>query len=371
MIAIDYTAAYEQGAGIGRLVRQLVNALLQQENDTQYKLWVSGFKPVKPLPPLKNAQWYTTRLEPVTLARIWHRLHVPLPIETWLGNISLYHATDFVLPPTLPKTKTVLTVHDLSFVRVPEAASPDLKRYLDRVVPHSIQKATHIIADSEATKQDICEVYSTPPHKITVLLSGIEERFFEKSTSPHPLTALGLSNVPYFLCIGTVQPRKNYSRVIRALAMIHKEGFDAHVIIVGGKGWLEDEMYTTLDETKMRPYVHLVGFIEDEKIPSFYQHATGVVFPSLYEGFGFPILEGMASGVPVITANVSSMPEVAGDATLLVDPYLVDEIAYSMQRLLTETELRQTLIEKGLERSKLFSWDTAAKKLKNIYDTLL
>ncbi|MCS7072654.1 MAG: glycosyltransferase, partial [Anaerolinea sp.] len=171
-IGIDYTPAYEQGGGIGRYVRELTAALARRDEFIRYHLFIAGARASRPLPNL-NARFTLrpTPITPVWWARIWQRAHIPLPIETIIGHVNLYHATDFVLPPTLPTTKTILTVHDLSFVRVPETASPKLKAYLDRVVPRSIRRADHVLADSTATKQDLVAIYGTPPEKITVLLS--------------------------------------------------------------------------------------------------------------------------------------------------------------------------------------------------------
>jgi glycosyltransferase involved in cell wall biosynthesis len=372
VIAIDYTPAYEQGGGIGRLTRHLVEALLQEDPQTSYRLWVSGYRQATPLPNYPNAIWRTTRITPKNLARLWHRLHVPLPIESWVGRVKLYYATDFVLPPTLPQTKTAVFVHDLSFVRVPETTAPSLKRYLDAVVPHSVRRATHVIANSEATKADYCDAYNIMPEKITVLPLGVEARFYERTPTPETLLRrYGVpSNAPYFLCVGTVQPRKNYSRVIRALARLREEGFDVSLLIVGGQGWLEDEMYATLEETRMSHHVRLTGFVDDADLPHLYRSSLALVFPSLYEGFGFPILESMASGVPVITSNLSSMPEIAGNAALTVNPYDVEDITHAMRQVLQSESLRQTLILAGLERAKMFTWERAGRELHNLFSRI-
>ncbi len=177
-IGIDYTAAYEQGGGIGRYVRELVTALSRVDVTNQYSLFVSGASSSNLLRAFpSNYAWKSTRLTPKWLARIWYRAHVPLPIEVFIGRLDLFHATDFVLPPTLPNVRSLLTVHDLSFVRVPESASPSLKKYLDFVVPRSVYRATHVLADSQATKDDLVGLYSVPSSKVTVLLSGVDGRF--------------------------------------------------------------------------------------------------------------------------------------------------------------------------------------------------
>ncbi len=157
-VGIDYTAAYEQGAGIGRYVRELMRALAALDARTPYRLFVAGAR-ASALPPAPgpNFSWFSTRITPLWFARLWHRARLPLPIECFTGRIALFHATDFTLPPTLPGVRTLLTVHDLSFVRAPETTTPVLKAYLDRVVPRSVRRATHVLADLQATKDDLIE----------------------------------------------------------------------------------------------------------------------------------------------------------------------------------------------------------------------
>ena len=373
-LGIDYTPAYEQGGGIGRYVRELVTALSRLDLDTSYRLFISGYANSELLSFPQNFNYKTTRLTPKWLARIWHRANIPLPVEFFTGSVDLFHATDFVLPPTLSRVKTLLTVHDLSFVRVPESASPTLKAYLDNVVPHSIARSTHVLADSQATKEDIVGLYHVDPSKVTVLLSGVDHRFFDRIKVDSLMTTrikYDLGSVPYIFSVGTVQPRKNYERLIRSLAKLRQSDVDIHLVIAGGKGWLDSPIYQTISETYMDQYVHFIGFADDEDLPALYQNATCVAFPSLYEGFGLPILEAMASGIPVLTSNLSSLPEVAGDAAILVDPYNLDEITDGLLRLITDTTLRNKLTQKGLLRAKQFTWEKSASQLLSIYKDLL
>ncbi|GAB1420971.1 glycosyltransferase family 1 protein [Anaerolineales bacterium] len=373
-ITIDYTAAYEQGGGIGRYVRELVNALAKTPQ-YHYKLFVSGTNG-RDLPDLSNSafEWKSTLISSVWLARFWHRLHLPLPIEYFCGNTDLFHATDFVLPPTKSTTKTILTVHDLSFVRVPETASPALKSYLDYVVPRSIKAANHILADSQATKEDLMEIYKTPEEKISVLLSGIDESF-EPITDIRTIQSIKeqylIPNKPYLFTVGTVQPRKNYSRVIHALANLRKQGHDLILVIAGGKGWLEDEMHYTIHETHMDDYVFLIGYADDEDLSALYSGSECVVFPSLYEGFGFPVLEAMACGKPVITSNISSLPEVAGDAAIMIDPYDVNALTKAIIDIIENTSLREDMIQRGFQHLQNFSWSKSADQLQNLYTRIL
>lgn len=374
-IAIDYTPAYEQGGGIGRYVRELVAALARQPQTDAYRLFVAGARRDQlPQPPGPAFTWHPTRLTPRWLARIWQRARLPLPVETFTGRVDLFHATDFVLPPTLPGTRTLLTVHDLSFVRVPETASPSLKAYLDVVVPRSVKAADHVLADSQATKDDLIALYGVAPSKITVLLSGVDARFGHVEDQQARATVrqqYRIPDRPYIFSVGTVQPRKNYTRLIQALARLRAAGHDIDLVIAGGRGWLEDPIYAAIQEQKLSEHVHFIGFAGDADLPALYSDAACVALPSLYEGFGLPVLEAMACGTPVVTSNLSSLPEVAGDATLLIDPLDLDALVHALERLLTDSALRERMITAGTQRTAQFTWERSAAQLRDIYTTLL
>lgn len=370
-IGIDYTPAYEQGAGIGRTVRGLVSALAHIDTQTDYRLFVAGANS-KPLPPqiASNFTYKPSRISPKWWARIWHRAQIPYAVENVIGKVNLYHATDFVLPPIHKKTKSVVTIHDLSYIRVPETASPSLKAYLDVVVPRSLNRATHIHAVSETTRQDLITLYNIPPEKISVIFNAVEPHFKPTAPSKEIFEKYHIPNVPYIITVGTVQPRKNYSRLVKALAQLRNQ-HDIHLIVVGGRGWLEDEFYATIRDAKMTDYVHLTGFVADEDLPALYTGAVAMAFPSLYEGFGIPILEAMACGVPVVSSNSSSLPEVSENAAILVDPYSLDEILNALERVIADQNLRDALIQCGFEQARKFTWNTSAKQLFQLYQALI
>ncbi|MCC6904729.1 MAG: glycosyltransferase family 4 protein [Anaerolineae bacterium] len=372
-VAIDYTPALEQGGGIGRYVRELVSALAAVDPRNPYVLFAAGQRTeALPALPAPNFAWRSSRINPNWFARIWHRAHLPLPVEWWTGDVALYHATDFTLPPVRRGTRTLLTVHDLSYARTPETAVASLRRYLDRVVPQSAARADHILADSEATRQDLIALYAVPPEKISVLYCGVEPRF-------HPITdadilrrvraRYAIGDNPYILSVGTVQPRKNYARLAEAFARLEYTGLK--LVIAGGKGWLEDELYRVIEHSGIANRVLLTGFVADDDLPALYSGAELMAYPALYEGFGLPPLEAMACGVPVITSNTSSFPEVVGDAGLMIDPYSVNDLAAAIERVLTSPSLRTTLCQMGLARARLFDWQASARQLMAHYDMLL
>lgn len=373
-IGIDYTAAYEQGAGIGRYVRELIRALAAEDPATPYRLFVAGATSgALPPSPGPNFTWRSTRISPLWFARLWHRLRLPIPVQLFTGRVRLFHATDFTLPPTLPGTPTLLTVHDLSFVRAPETTTPVLKAYLDRVVPRSVRRATHVLADSQATKDDLIALYGTPADKITVLLSGVSARFrpvedptLRRSTREK----YGIPPDPYILSVGTVQPRKNYARLMEALAALGPDAAQVHLVIAGGRGWLDSPIYGAVKSLGLEGRVHFTGFVADADLPALYSDALCLAYPSLYEGFGFPVLEAFACKTPVITSKLSSMPEVAGDAALLVDPYDVAALSAALQRVLSEPTLRAELVARGVRQAAHFTWERTARHLLAIYREL-
>lgn len=356
-------------------MRELCAALARLDSQTDFRLLVAGAKRGQlPAPPGPNFSWRPTAVTPRNWARLWHRARLPYPVEALTGRVALLHATDFTLPPTLPGTRTLLTVHDLSFVRVPETASPPLKAYLDAVVPRSVRRADHVLADSMATRDDLIALYDTPPEKITVLWSGVDARFApvnDASKLDAVRDRYHLPTGPFLLSVGTVQPRKNYTRLIEALARLRHEIPQLGLVIAGGKGWLEDPIYTALDQFGLREAVIFTGFADDADLPALYTLAHVVALPSLYEGFGLPVLEAMACGTPVVTSNLSSLPEVAGEAALLVNPLDVDELTDALKRLISDEALRAALRERGLARSEPFTWERAARQLRDIYSQML
>jgi len=388
LIGIDYTAAARQRAGIGRYTRELVTALLTLESASesphQYAIFAatggldagnwkleaerlrasSTQRQVSSIQcPVPSIRFRTLPLSDEWLARFWHRARLPIPVETITGPLDVFYSPDFVLPPTRRATRTLLTVHDLSFLHYPDTFVPALRRYLERVVPRSIARADLVLADSEATRADLTQLLSVPPEKTEVLYSGVAPRF-----RPEPVpgererlrTCYGIGEQPYILSVGTLQPRKNYVRLIRAFTQLTTHP-PTQLLIAGGRGWLYQNIFAEAEKHDDR--VRLLGFVDDTDLPALYRGAAIFAFPSLYEGFGLPVLEAMACGVPVVCSNASSLPEVAGDAPLLVDPLDADGLAEALARVLENADLRQRMITRGLAQAARFTWEQAARRL--------
>ncbi|MBN1979459.1 MAG: glycosyltransferase family 4 protein [Anaerolineae bacterium] len=376
-IGIDYTAAVRQGGGIGRYTRELVGALLKLESPHRYTLIaaVGGLKAGDWRLEIASLQSLVSDLQfraiPITddwLHRLWQRLRLPIPVEVITGPLDVFYSPDFVLPPTLHTTRTLLTVHDLSFLHYPDAFVPALREYLERVVPRSVARADRVLADSKSTRDDLIANFGTPPEKVKVLYSGVDSRF-RPEKAPGEQERLrekyGIES-PYVLSVGTLQPRKNYVRLIRAFANLPLA--DLQLVIAGGRGWLYEDIFTEAEKHGGR--AHVLGFVDDADLPALYRGAALFAFPSLYEGFGIPPLEAMACGVPVVCSNASSLPEVAGDAALMVDPLDVDSLAEAMGRALEDANLRQEMTDEGLAHAARFTWEVAARQLLDAFEAL-
>lgn len=374
-VGIDYTSALRQRAGIGRYTRELVAALLSLEGAHQYALfaatgglevsnWSLGTQ-------RSNVRLCSLPLSDDWLARLWHRLRLPIPVEVITGPLDVLYSPDFALPPTLRGTKTLLTVHDLSFVHHPSTFLPSLRRYLEDVVPRSVDRADLVLADSAHTRSDLISLFDVSPQAVTVVYPGVDSRF-----SPEPEVGerdrlrerYGIADQPYILSVGTLQPRKNYLHLMEGFIRLPAHiGAGLQLLVAGGRGWLCDDIVAEADRHRT---IRLLGFVEDEDLPALYRGACLLALTSLYEGFGLPVLEAMACGVPVVCSKSSSLPEVAGDAALLVDPLISDELTQAMGRVLEDDNLRDEMVSRGLVQAASFTWERSAQQLLDLIESL-
>ncbi len=375
-IGIDFTSASRERAGIGRYARELVRALSRLDHANQYVLFV----PRDAHADLLQFDWspnFSIVRAPLTeryLAALWQRARIPLPIEAFIGAVDVFYSPDFLLPPTRARRKLV-TVHDLSYVRVPECFPAPLLNYLNRAVPPSVARADLVLADAASTQRDLVDVYRVPLEKIRVLYSGVDPRFRPDVSDDARARVRALTRgKPYLLSVSTIQPRKNYARLIEAFARIANSESqiansqflirDLQLIIAGGRGWMYEEIFQTVERLNLRERVIFPEFFADDDLPALYAGATLFVYPSLYEGFGLGIAEAMACGAPVVCSNASSLPEVAGDAALYFDPRDIDAMADAIQRALADEALRADMRAKGFAQVKQFMWEKAARELR-------
>lgn len=368
-IAIDYTPALRQGAGIGRYTRGLVDglALLAPPDEITLLLAADAVDHAgRPLPV------FPTRRIPLRSryqAILWHRLHVPLPADWFSGDVDIYHSPDFVLPP-LRRARGVMTVHDLSFLQVPDCADPGLRRYLERAVPHAVQRAARILADSVSTRHDLINLLGVDADRIDVVYPGVGPAYRPVTDEVQRAAVCQRYTLhpPFILAVGTLEPRKNYRTLFQAYAAARAGGRLPHrLVIAGGRGWLYQSIFDTVTQLGLQDAVHFLGYVAEADLPTLYSLADGLAFPSRYEGFGIPVIEAMACGTPVVTANNSSLPEAAGDAALLVAADDVDGLAQALVQLLTDDTLRSALRQRGFTQAARFTWMDAARSLRRAY----
>jgi glycosyltransferase involved in cell wall biosynthesis len=374
-IGIDYTSAARQSAGIGRFTRELIRAALALDEDNDYRLLVAGRQPVAEAHLPRASRRYRLVQTPISernLVRLWHRLQIPLPVEVFLGRVDIFHSPDFVLPPVARAVK-VLTIHDLSFLRVPECADPRLRWYLGQVVPRSVGRADFLLADSESTRRDLVELLGVPPERVQVIYGGVDAMFapVEDAEALRRAREKYARGRPFILAVGTLEPRKNYPTLIRAFARARQAARLPHaLVIVGRKGWVYEPIFAAVDDLGLHDEVIFPGFVPDEELPALYNAADVLVTPSFYEGFGLPALEAMACGTPVIVSDVSSLPEVVGEAGVRIDPRDEAGLAEAIVRVVGDSALRAGLREAGLRRAREFTWDRAARELLGVYARL-
>lgn len=361
-IAIDYTPAIRQGAGIGRYTRSLVSALAQRlSDDEELILWhARDAEPDEP-PTWDNDRVQLRRvpLPERVLTSAWHRLHAPFRLEHLIGSVDVVHGPDFVIPPT--SAPAVVTIHDLSYIVTPEYAHPALRRYLMQAVPRALERAAGIVAVSETTAADLVEHYGAPRERITVIPNGVDPRFRPPSPEEiHRVHAQLEVRRPYFLIVGTIEPRKNHRTLLQAFAQVYAAFPEVSLLIVGRLGWLAEPIVADIDAAARRLPVRLLSRIDDRLLPGLYAGSAALVYPSWYEGFGLPVVEAMASGAAVITSDHGALAEVAGDAALLAPAGDADKLATQMCRVLEDAGLRDDLVRRGRERAAQFTWEAAA-----------
>jgi glycosyltransferase involved in cell wall biosynthesis len=375
-VAIDYTAAVRQQAGIGRLIRGQVAALIAAAPELHVRLFVIGRvdeseRRQAPLP------LHTTPLGERNMVRLWHRLDAPLPRVEWFtgGPIDLLHATDFVLAPSNARRK-LLTIHDLAFLFYPDAAMPSLHHYLNVVVPRSVHRADALVADSQHTANDLSEQWQVPPEHITVVQGAVDHEHFRPVRDPSRLASVrqryGLGERPYILALSRIEPRKNFVRLIEAFAGARAAAKLPHRLVIGGrKGWLYETIFDRVQELGLGDHVLFPGFVEDADLPALYSGAAFFAYPSLYEGFGLPIVEALACGAPVLTGDNSCLPEAGGPGAIYVQAQDLDSIAEGIISLATDEALAARLATAGQEHAAQFTWERSAQQLLSAYRKLL
>jgi glycosyltransferase involved in cell wall biosynthesis len=375
------TAGVNQGAGVGRATRETVEALAALPEPPALTLfygrertavaeagvaWLADLAARRP--------WVRRRrlpLSPRWTSFLWLRHRLPLPVEAVTGPVDALLAPDFVAPPAA-RARTVVTVHDLSYLTVPQYADPGLRQYLATAVPRSLRRAAHVVAVSEATRRDIIAHLGLPPGRVTTVYNGVDPRFRPLDPAARAATRarLGLPE-RFILTVGTIEPRKNHVGLLRAFVRLAAAQPDLSLLIGGRRGWLDGPIFEEAARLGLGERVRFLGAVPDADLPALLGAASVFAFPSWYEGFGLPPLEAMACGTPVVTSNASSLPEVVGEAGLLVDPGDDAALAAALGRALTDEALRADLARRGPDRAARFTWAATARRLLEVFQRAL
>lgn len=367
-IGIDVRLPYYQMGGISRYTLQLISALAELDLHNQYTLFHS-WKDENDYQPQK-ANFRRRNLFTPCHHRFERWL---LSMELLPRKLDLLHSPDFI-PPAFGASRHLITVHDLNFLYYPEYLTAESRSYYAGRIEWAVKKADHIVADSEHTRQDLIERLQTPPEKVTTVhlaASPIFAQEFSAEEIDRTLAAFGLAP-GYILFVGTLEPRKNVPTLLRAFDLVRRAtALEIPLVLVGRKGWLYDEIDEVMVSLGLEEHVRHLPNVSDRQLAHLYQQAGVLALPSHYEGFGFPVLEAMHCGCPVIASNRASLPEVAGDAAILLEPDDAEAWAAALEQVLTDQMKRTELIVAGKRQACRFNWTKTAAATLKIYESLL
>jgi glycosyltransferase involved in cell wall biosynthesis len=366
-IGIDATSIPPQPAGAGVYAIELVRALAERDRRDGYAVftrgpWFDGMTDER-----KN--WRIERVSAGSRGKraFWEQAQLPGALER-LG-IDVLHSTHHTLPLRPMRARKVVTVHDVTFFRMPERYPPLRRAYMQTMTRLSARAAEHVVVPSETIKRDVGNWLGIDASRVSVVYEAASEIYRPVAHDSACAVARGYGiDGPYVLSVGSREPGKNRVRLVRALAALRDEGIDCALLVIGQGAWGYEQENDVVRELGMQDRVRFAGYAPIEDLPSLHSAAAAFAFPSLYEGFGLPVLEAMACGAPVLTSNLSATAEVAGDAALLVDPLSVEAIRDGLRALLTDEALRRKLAAAGLARSAGFSWRRAADETFTVYE---
>jgi glycosyltransferase involved in cell wall biosynthesis len=368
-VCLDVSAAAQGRGGIGRYAERLATALAATPG-VDLSLLYHGRRGTSVPPALAGVPARHVRLgsKPWRAGLAVANL-LGLPLDRTVGPCDVFHATDHVLPP-LHRTPSVFTVHDLAFLVHPETHLLSNRAYLAAMMPRYVRAAALVIADSTSTRRDVLARYAVAPEKVRVVPLGVEPTFapIEAERARGAIAERHHLAAPYLLFVGTLEPRKNLRALVSAYHALLKRREDLPALVIAGaEGWRYDDLYRQVQREGLAPQVRFLGHVADADLPALYSAAAVFVYPSLYEGFGLPPLEALACGAPVVCSNRSSLPEVVGDAALLVDPTDVGALAGALERLLDDEALRRDLRARGIARAAQYTWARTAAETLNVY----
>jgi len=364
-IAIDAHAVGTRLAGNETYIANLVEALAAVDSENTYTLYVTKREAVERC----RGRWPNFEVRRMMPHTPLVRIPLTLELELRRRPVDLLHV-QFTAPPFAP-CPVVVMVHDLAFEHIPETFNRRSWVQMRLTVRRTVRRAAHVVTPSEFSRRDVIETYGVSPERVTVTREAAALHF-------RPAAATEIERVrqtygirgDYILAVGSIQPRKNLARLIRAYSALRRrraEGKLPKLVLVGKKAWLYGETLRAVEREKLGGRVILTGYVSEGDLPALYSGALAFAYPSYFEGFGLPPLEAMQCGTPVVAGDRTSIPEVVGDAGLLVDPFDENAIASALARVIDDADLRATLRERGLRRAKLFDWRETARSTLRAY----
>lgn len=369
---LSTTESY-RAAGTSRYVFNLLRELRAMDTPERFVAYLGESEIPPSLGPTARFAPRASRLPTgsATLRILWEQLRLPHLLRH--DEITLFHGAVNALPLSW-RGPSVVTILDLTFLRMPEAFGRANRTYLRSMVRLASRRADRVITISEATRKDVIRLLGTPPGRVVTVHCGVDARFTPTEDAGAIALLRERYNLPqeFILYLGTIEPRKNLVRLIDAYTELRERGLtDWPLVLAGGRGWGEEAILERAALSDASQSIRFVGFVPEGEIPLWYNAAALFVYPSEYEGFGLPVLEALACGTPAIASNSSSLPEVAGNAAVLVDPTDVDAIADGMQRLIEDPSLRSHLATEGPQRARFFSWARMAEQTLGVYRSVL
>lgn len=369
LIGIDAHAIGSQLTGNETYIKNLIPALARSDPDTHFVLFFTREQTAREW----RDRFRNVRVHVLRPATPYLRIPISLPISAHRLRLDLLHV-QYIAPPFCPMP-FVTTIHDISFEHFPRFFTKHERVMFRWLIRDSARRARSVLTVSEYSRQDLMRSYGLGPERLVLTPNGVAENFRPIPASPERdkrLRRYGIDS-GYLLSVGALQPRKNLSRLIGAYLRFRERDEEqaCKLVVVGKKGWLYKDIFRSARHSRFVDDIIFTGYVADDDLPAIYSAASAFVYPSIFEGFGLPVLEAMACGVPVATSNCSSLPEVAGDAALSFDPLDEDAMTQSISRLVRDEALRERLRKSGLERAKKYSWDETARLTLNAYRAAL
>lgn len=370
-VGIEGTPLFGSLTGVGHYSTKLLQASAQMGQGIDFEIVRQWWFFRKFTPPIRPGPHLSYRLvrwvPPLFYYQLFKRTGwAPAYDRLALRKYDAFLFLNFVSFPLSRRTRSLLVIYDLSYITYGEFTSPKNLAYLRKFVPCSIKESSRIITISESSKREIMEHYQVPENKITIINPAVDHMTFkpQSKTASQTITKKYQISRPYILSVCTLEPRKNLIGVLKAFELLPEGIKGTHsLVLVGGKGWLDGELEAKYEQLAKKYNLVRTGYVPDEDLPALYSGASVFVYPSFYEGFGMPPLEAMACGVPVITSDNTSLPEVVGDAGIMVKAEDIQQLAIEIERVLSDKRLSSVLRKRGLNQAKKFSWDKSALKL--------